>query len=256
MKENLALNPTFVRKHMRSSGARMLKIQSSIAAHYESYQGYLAWSGGKDSTVIVDIARRIIPNIKVVWFDSGLEYPDTRDYINALSEKWSLNLTIIPAEPDALTVLKETGVWNHASLLNPLADILHDSLIIKPADKAHSLFGIGELSGLRAEESVGRRALLAKGKGHYVRKDGSLVYAPIWSWSGSEVLNYLAQNDISLNPVYSKLASVGAPSVAQRVGLVVDGNNPNNGRYTYLRLAYPDLWASLCETLPRLKEWR
>ena len=256
MNDNLALDPAFVREYIHFPEVKMREIENSILNHYESYKGYIAWSGGKDSTIIVDIARKVIPEIKIVWFDSGLEYPDTREYINALATKWNLNLTVITAEPDALTILKETGTWNHDSIINPPAESLHDSLIIKPANKAHALFGLGELSGLRAEESVGRRALLAKEKGHYLRKDGSRVYAPIWSWSGEQVLNYFSQKEIALNPVYHKLAAVGAPLRAQRVGIVVDGNNPNNGRYTYLRLAYPDLWATLCQTLPRLKEWR
>ena len=66
MNDDLALNPTFVRKYIRFSDVKMQEIESSLISHYDSYKGYVAWSGGKDSTVIVDIARKLIPDIQIV----------------------------------------------------------------------------------------------------------------------------------------------------------------------------------------------
>lgn len=42
---------------------------------------YISFSGGKDSTVLLDIARRIYPNLKAVFIDTGLEYPEIRDFV-------------------------------------------------------------------------------------------------------------------------------------------------------------------------------
>lgn len=39
-------------------------------------QVYVSFSGGKDSTVLLDLARRIYPDIPAVFVDTGLEYPD------------------------------------------------------------------------------------------------------------------------------------------------------------------------------------
>lgn len=227
-----------------------------VARHLELNQGYVAWSGGRDSTCVVDLARQVQPQVPVVWFDSGLEFPDNRDYIMGLGRQWELNLHCIAAEPDALTVLERTGAWDHRVAYCADAPDLHQALITGPAERAHALFGPGELSGLRAQESVGRRALLAPGAGAYSRKDGTCVYAPVWAWRAKDVRAYLQGQGIPESPVYRRLADAGAPERAQRVGLVVDGNNPEHGRYSFLRLAYPDVWAQLCRTLPRLREWR
>ena len=35
----------------------------------------LGVSGGKDSTVLLHIARELYPNIKALYVDTGLEYP-------------------------------------------------------------------------------------------------------------------------------------------------------------------------------------
>lgn len=42
---------------------------------------YVSFSGGKDSTVLLDIARRLYPNIKAVFVDTGLEYPEIRRFV-------------------------------------------------------------------------------------------------------------------------------------------------------------------------------
>lgn len=42
---------------------------------------YVSFSGGKDSTVLLDIARRMYPGIKAVFVDTGLEYPEIREFV-------------------------------------------------------------------------------------------------------------------------------------------------------------------------------
>lgn len=242
---------------LQSFKEKILKIQEKIIYHYEQNYGFLAWSGGNDSTALLLITQEVIPEIPVVWYDSGLEYPETREYIATITEILKLKFTPIVAVPDALTILKNTGTWSHTDLYNSeTIETMHNTLILKPAAKAHKLYGNGELTGLRADESTGRRVLLSRDDGHYIRKDGSHVYAPLWSWSDTHVKAVLEYYGFKPNPVYEKLAFLGAPEKAQRVGLVVDGNNPNHGRYTYLRNGWPDLWNELVKVLPRLNEWR
>lgn len=46
---------------------------------------YVSFSGGKDSTVLLDIARKDYPNIPAVFVNTGLEYPSVRQF--ALSKE-------------------------------------------------------------------------------------------------------------------------------------------------------------------------
>jgi len=70
----------------RQSQPLDIKIKLSkirIQEWYEYYDGkvYVAFSGGKDSTVLLHLVRSLYPDIPAVFVDTGLEYPEVRDFV-------------------------------------------------------------------------------------------------------------------------------------------------------------------------------
>lgn len=57
-----------------------------IKAYYERLDGniYVSFSGGKDSTALLHQVRRIYPNVPAVFVDTGLEYPEIRDFVKTV----------------------------------------------------------------------------------------------------------------------------------------------------------------------------
>ncbi len=61
---------------------KIMKTQARIIEWYNYFNGnvYISFSGGKDSTVLLDIARKIYPDIPAVFSNTGLEYPEVRKF--------------------------------------------------------------------------------------------------------------------------------------------------------------------------------
>lgn len=62
------------------------KIQISTARiieWYENWEGqvFVSFSGGKDSTVLLDLVRKLYPDVEGVFCDTGLELPEIREFV-------------------------------------------------------------------------------------------------------------------------------------------------------------------------------
>ena len=65
--------------------SRKIQItQTRIIEWYQHYNGNvcISFSGGKDSTVLLHIARQIYPDIKAVFSNTGLEYPEIKEFVS------------------------------------------------------------------------------------------------------------------------------------------------------------------------------
>lgn len=57
-----------------------------IQEWYYRFNGkvYVSFSGGKDSTVLLDLVRRTFPEVPAVYIQTGMEYPDVLDFIKGI----------------------------------------------------------------------------------------------------------------------------------------------------------------------------
>jgi 3'-phosphoadenosine 5'-phosphosulfate sulfotransferase (PAPS reductase)/FAD synthetase len=73
-----------------------------------SYYGedgcYVSFSGGKDSTVLLHIARELYPNIEAVFVDTGLEYPQLREFVKSFD-----NVTWLKPKMSFVEVITKYG---------------------------------------------------------------------------------------------------------------------------------------------------
>ena len=77
-----------------------------IGEWYQHWDGkvYVSFSGGKDSTVLLHIARECFPDIEAVFVDTGLEYPEIRQFV-----KTKENVTILRPKMRFDEVIKKYG---------------------------------------------------------------------------------------------------------------------------------------------------
>ena len=83
---------------------RMTKMR--IQQWYYAFDGmvYISFSGGKDSTVLLHLANQMFPDIPVVFCDTGLEYPEIREFVKATP-----NVTIIRPKMNFRDVIRKYG---------------------------------------------------------------------------------------------------------------------------------------------------
>lgn len=80
--------------------------QTRLIEWYQKFQGkvYVSFSGGKDSTVLLHIARQLYPDIEAVFVDTGLEYPEIREFVKSFD-----NVTWLRPKMNFHDVIKTYG---------------------------------------------------------------------------------------------------------------------------------------------------
>lgn len=87
-----------------------LKVAKTQARLYEAVREfgidgiYISFSGGKDSLVLLHIARQIFPKVPAVYCDTGLEYPEIREFVKTFE-----NVEIICPKKNFKQIILEYG---------------------------------------------------------------------------------------------------------------------------------------------------
>ena len=86
--------------------AKILMTKRRIRDWYDYWDGqvYVSFSGGKDSTVLLHIAREVYPDIEAVFVNTGLEYPEIQSFVKTFD-----NVTILRPKMRFDEVIKKYG---------------------------------------------------------------------------------------------------------------------------------------------------
>ena len=159
----------------------------------------VSFSGGKDSLVVLDLVSSITKDFTAIFIDTGLEHPQTMDYVKALARERGLRLLIAPAG-DAFED-------NFPAFGPPAKDFRWCCKVCKlaPASKViEEEFPKGTLTveGNRRLESFTRAYTDLVQENPFV--PGQIIINPIRDWTALDVWLYIMMRDLDYNPLYDE----------------------------------------------------
>lgn len=176
-----------------------------------------------EDMVVLDLARRIRPNIPVLFLETGYHFAETYAYRDRYAGQWNLNL---------VNLLPKTTLAEHESQFGKLYSTSPTECCnirkVEPLFRGLEGYQLW-LTGLRREQSP-TRANLKKVETHTLPGGKSLLkISPVADWTSRDVWAYIKANHIEPLPLYDQgFTSIGCePCTA----LPADPDNPRSGRW-------------------------
>lgn len=159
----------------------------------------LSTSFGIQSAVMLHLVTQIVPQIPVVWIDTGYLPADTYTFAEDLTQRLNLNLHVYqsPLSPARMEAL-HGKLWeqDNVEALNRYDSIRK----VEPMQRAlRDLKATAWLSGLRSNQTRFRQTL------QVVNRDGSLYkILPILQWTSKRIYDYLMAYDLPYHPYFDQ----------------------------------------------------
>lgn len=165
---------------------KLAETKEIIARHLDEFGNKVsvAFSGGKDSEVVLYLAWLMKPDVPVVFNNTGVEYPETRAFVRQLEREWHIRLIETKPDKSFWDCIEQygfpQGTKHHSKGKHPTARCCY-WLKEKPMLMAIRQNGwLGYFTGETASESW-RRMFWARDKGicFHLKKEGICKIKPI-----------------------------------------------------------------------------
>jgi len=199
------------------------QVMDMVLAARENARVCLTSSFQAEDMAVLHLLRQRMPDLPVLFLDTGYHFSQTYEYRDRIAKEWSLHLVnVLPAQSvaeqeSAFGILNQTDPTRCCQLrkVDPLLGAL------EPFDVW--------FTGLRREQSPTRKNL-KKVELHRLPTGKTLWKVSLLAdWTWEQVWHYVNANGISHLPQYDEgYLSIGcAPCTA----LPADPNNPRSGRW-------------------------
>lgn len=189
----------------RTTVKKILEIYTKYKNKLDCF--HVAFSGGKDSQVLLDLVKKALPrgSFVVVFGDTGMEFPDTYDIIETTRQQCiEEGIPFYIAESH----LKPKQSWE---LFGPPSRTLRWCCSVHKSTpqtlKLREITGKDDYKGLafvgvRAQESATRAEYDYFNSGKKIK--GQYSHNSILEWTSAEIWLYIYANNVLINKAYKK----------------------------------------------------
>ncbi|CNH75398.1 phosphoadenylyl-sulfate reductase [Yersinia mollaretii] len=183
-----------------NSELESLTAQDRVSWALENLPGefVLSSSFGIQAAVCLHLVTRQRPDIPVILTDTGYLFPETYQFIDALTEQLQLNLQVFRApQSPAWQEARYGKLWEQGVEGIERYNELNK---VEPMNRALETLGAQTwFAGLRREQS-GSRAQLPV----LAVQRGVFKLLPIIDWDNRQIYHYLTQNGLSYHPLWEQ----------------------------------------------------
>ncbi len=215
-KEGLALKPIDI-DGMIAANRELLDIiegttVKKIVAVYEKYKArldifHVAFSGGKDSAVLLDLVKKALPrnSFVVIFGDTGMEFPDTYKAVEVTKKMCEEEgISFFTSESD----FKPCESWQ---IFGPPARVIRwccsvhkstpQTIKLREITSKNDYVGL-DYVGVRRHESLTRSKYEYENYGE--KQKGQYSHNSILDWTSAEIWLYIYANNVPINNAYKK----------------------------------------------------
>ena len=168
---------------------------------------YVAFSGGKDSVVALDIVQRALPHddFLVLFGDTGMEFPDTYNVIEKIKDFCDTQNIEFHRASSKFSPLDTWSIFGPPSTAIRWCCSIHKTspqiIKLREITGKYNFTGMA-FTGVRADESLTRSTyeVINDGRKH----SGQMSYHTILDWSSAELYVYIYFRKLILNEAYKK----------------------------------------------------
>ena len=166
-------------------------------------------SGGKDSIAMLAWICENYPDVPktVIFADTGWEHPDAEEWTRNMTARFGLELQVTRSSTKTfLSMSEKRGMFPGMQTRQCTSDLKQGPIMTWMRRNIQDTTIINCL-GFRSEESAGRSKVprLVRNKRETNSKRTVWNWCPIKDWTEAQVLQYLAERDLPLHPVYQYL---------------------------------------------------
>lgn len=183
-----------------------------ILAVYEKYKHrldlfHVAFSGGKDSIVLLDLVKKALPkgSFVVIFGDTGMEFPDTYDVVEQTRRECEQDEIPFYVAKSHLEPKQSWELFGPPSRVLRWCCSVHKStpqtLKLREITGKNDYTGL-DFVGVRAAESATRSEY--KYENYSKKQKGQFNHNSILEWTSAEVWLHIYANNIAINQAYKK----------------------------------------------------
>ena len=185
---------------MKRKGKIHWKIQSSLKILQAALKKFdkkiaVAWTGGKDSTVLLHMIREVNKgkvSIPVMFIDTGLHFEETLSFVKRLEKEWKLKVVRV-TDKHTIREYRKTKSRLKKKELARMIKIR----AIKKAVKLHKWKAL--IVGIRWDEHQARASEV-----YFSARKNHMRIHPILHFTEQDIWEYIRAHKLPYNPLYDK----------------------------------------------------